>query len=246
MRGRPPKPTVSIIMSITDRPNNVYNALTAWTKLEYPKFNFLIIDNCSRNPDLERIVGEFKDKLHITFFREPVLTNINVIWNKYGKMSDGKYVIFSMADELISDGDVIDKMLKCPKENRTSIFTYFMTERQTMDLGSYDWRTNVRNVPLPATNQTTAGLISHITGNYRANWEYFGWFRDGLGHLWLDQDVHLREVKLGIPAHTPKDVYALHQWHKVDMGYTGGLKPGYTYQNEKQARLLELAIRDAD
>lgn len=243
--SRPPKPTVSIIMSITNRPRNVDYALAAWTKLDYPKFNFTIIDNRSGNPALEDIVNRYKDILNITFYREPILQNINMIWNKYGKMSDGEYVIFSMADEMISDGDIIDKMLKCPKENRTSIFTYFLTERQNNEIDAYDWRTTVRNIPLPFTTETTAGLISHITGNYRKNWEYFGWFREGAGHLWLDQDVHLREVCLGIPAHTPKDVYAIHQWHSADMGYTGGFQPGYTYQNEKQARLLELAIRDS-
>lgn len=239
-----PNPTVSIVMSITDRPRNVEYALLSWTKLNYPKFSFLVIDNNSGNPEMENIVNRYKDVLHITFYREPILQNISTLWNKYGKMSDGEYLIFSMADELISDGDIIQKMLKCPQKNRRSIFTYFMTEAQTMDLGNYDWRASVRNVPLPPTTETTAGLISHITGNYRKNWEWFGWFRGGNGHLWLDQDVHLREVKLGIAANTPKDVYALHQWHKADLGYTGGFRPGFTYQNERQARLLELAKPD--
>lgn len=238
-------PTVSIIMSITDRPKNLDYTLASWTKLTYERFNFLIIDNASRNPALETIVDRYKDTLNITFFREPVLWNINMLWNKYGKMSDGEYVLFAMMDDMISDGDVIDKILECPKENRTSLFTYFMTERQSNEMDNYDWRTSVRNLPLPFTTETTGGLISHVTGNYRKNWEYFGWFREGNGHLWLDQDVHLREVFLDIPAHTPKDVYAIHQWHKADYGYTGGFQPGYTYQNEMQARLLETAIRDS-
>ena len=239
-----PKPTVSIIMSITNRARNLDYTLASWTKLDYPNFDFSIIDNGSNAAGLEDIINKYKDALHIEFFREPVMCNTNVVWNKYGKKSSGDYVIFAMMDEMISHGDIIQKMLACPETNRTSIFTYFMTELQTNELDGYDWRTAVTNVPLPATDQTTAGLISHVTGNYRKNWDYFGWFRDGPGHLWIDQDVHLREVMLGVPAHTPKDVYALHQWHNVDWGFTGGLLPGFTYQNERQARLLETAIRD--
>jgi glycosyltransferase involved in cell wall biosynthesis len=224
---------------------NFERSLAAWTKLTYPKFEFLVIDNNSKTPRIEEIVNQYKDRLHITFFNEPVIQNINRTWNKYGKLSTGKYVIFSMMDEMISDGNIIDKMLKCPKKDRCSIFTYFMSEQETGVIDNYDWRTSVRNIPLPFTEDTSAGLISHITGAYRDYWEWLGWFRDDVtGHLWIDQDVHLRERRLGKEVHTPKDVYALHQWHKVDLEYIGVGQPGYTYQNDNQAMLKEDAVRD--
>ena len=245
MRGRPPKPTVSIIMTVTDRPLNFERTLFSWTKLTYKKFNFLVVDNGSKNEELENIANQYKDALHITFFREPILQNINVLWNKYAKLSDGQYVIFAMMDELISHGDIIDKMLKCPKENRCSVFTYFTSEQEINALDNYDWRMSVTNVPLPFTDQSSAGLLSHITGAYREYWKWFGWFRkEASGHLWIDQDVHQREKQLHKLCYTPKDVYALHQWHLPSMSYYGVGQPGYIYQNDNQAMLKEDAVRD--
>lgn len=238
------QPSVSIIMSITDRTTNLSRSLFAWSKLTYPNFDFAVISNGVGNPELENIANSFKDQLHITFYKEPIQFNINEIWNKYGRQSTGEYVLYSMMDELISDGDIIDKILEQPHESRCSIFTYFLTERQTNEIENYDWRTDVHNIPLPYTTETTAGLISHITGAFRTYWDWFGWFRYGPGHLWLDQDLHLRERQLGNHCHTAEGVYAVHQWHKADLGYTGGLQPGFHYANEAQARLLEPAERD--
>ena len=103
--------------------------------------------------------------------------NINVVWNKYGKASKGEYVVFAMADEIVSHKDILQKMLACPPENRSSIFTYFMDEAQSKNMPA-GWENDPTIIPLPPTTETSAGLISHITGNYRTNWEWFGWFRD--------------------------------------------------------------------
>ena len=240
------EPLVNVIMSVTNRPQNLINSLDAWAKIEYPYFYFTIVDNGSGNPELENIAMEHKDVLRTVFFREPSKKNINVIWNKYGKMSSGEYVIFSMMDEIISHRDIIQKMIDCSQESRVSIFTYFMTLNETMRIEEFNWRNDPTVIPRPYTDQTTAGLISHITGNFKKNWEWFGWFRDNpQGHLWIDQDLHLRELCLGAKYHcrTPRDVYCLHQYHKNSPPFDTK-EPGYQYKTEAQARLLEPAERD--
>ena len=81
--------------------------------------------------------------------------------------------------------------------------------------------------------------MGHITGNYKKNWEWFGWYRDhNSGHLWLEQDIHIREVCLGKLAQSPTDVWCYHQFHAPSIGET---RPGYSYHTEGQARLLEPA-----
>ena len=238
-------PSVSIIMSVANRPQNLLNSLTAWSMIDYPDYDFVIIDNGSENIQIDNIVKEMKTKLPITFYKQPKV-NLNRTWNLYGKSSRGDYVVFSMMDEIISHKDILQKMVTCHPTSRVSIFTYFMTMAQTLDMDSYDWKDDPTIIPKPFTNQTSAGLISHITGNYRKNWDYFGWFRDNQnGHLWVDQDLHLRELVLGSAYHcrTPEGVYCLHQYHPSTPVYND-MENGYKYKNEAQARLLEPAERE--
>lgn len=235
--------SVTIVMAVTNRPKLIRNALISWARIDYPDYQLLLIDDASGNPEVEKIADEFKSKIPLTFYKETAWKNICQVWNKYGKSADGEYVIFSMADEIVSHRDIIQKMFECPSTNRTSIFTYFMNQDQTNFLDTVSWQDDPLIIPKPLTDQTTAGLISHITGNYKKNWEQFGWFRDMEdGHLWLDQDVHLREVQLGIPAQTPEDVYCLHQYHLFFS--RPATAPGFTYKTDGEARLLEPATRD--
>jgi hypothetical protein len=235
---------VTIVMSVTNRPKLLRNALTSWARIDYPNYQMIMIDDATGNPEIEAIAEDFKSRMPLTFHKEPVWRNIHNIWNKYGKAADGEYVIFSMADEIVSHRDVVQRMVNFSETSRTSIFTYFMNQVETDSLGLMQWQDDPLVIPKPFTDQTTAGLISHITGNWKKNWDWFGWFREEDGHLWLDQDVHLREVRLGVAAVTPPEVYCLHQYHPPVMPRTAA--PGYTYQNEMQARLLEPAVRDAN
>lgn len=241
-------PSVSIIMSFGGRPLNLKNSLISWSRIDYSNIaEFVLVDNASANLEAIKIAQSFQNKVKfpVRVCFNPSVLNLNQTWNKYGKASNGEYVVFSMMDEIVSHKDVIQKMLACSSEARTSIFTYFMDIRQTVNLSQYDWYDDPTRLPIPHTDQTTAGLISHITGNYRKNWDYFGWFRDDSdGHLWIDQDIHLREVQLGAKFHcrTPKDVYCLHQYHEPS--FPKQYMPGYKYHNDLQARLLEEAERN--
>jgi hypothetical protein len=239
-------PSVSIILVATNRPKHLRNTLRSWCNIDYPFFEFSIIDNATECPEIEEVAEEFKESLHATFYKEPNWIIMNMLWNKYAKMSQGEYVIFAMQDEIVCGKDIIQKMVEF-KESRASIFTYFMNRTETARLDSVLWQNDPTAISKPFTDQTTAGLISHITGGYRTYWDYFGWFRnEPRGHLWLDQDLHIREVRLGNACRTPEGVYCLHQWHPVSSQLPSDfMQAGYHYANEAQARLLESAERDA-
>lgn len=242
-------PHVSIIMSVTNRPRNFLNTLKAWSGIDYPKqyYDMSIISNGAVYNFIAEYVEVFSFIMPISLYHEP-LSNLNVIWNKYGKQSYGDYVVFAMMDEIISHRDILQKMV-ATKNRRSSIFTYFMGEEQTNNtIVDEKWFDGTPYRDQPFTDQTNAALISHITGNYRRNWEWFGWFRDNpTGTLWIDQDVYLREKCLSdvtnIPcwAVTPKDVYCLHQYHSVVEN--NNWEPGYIYTTKEQALLKEPAPR---
>lgn len=235
---------VSIIMLACNRPQHLLRTLRSWVNISYRDFDFVLVDNNTKNPEIQNIALSFQEPLNLEFFREDSWHNMCVLWDKYGQASEGDYVIFAMQDEIVCGIDVVQKMMEF--DRRASIFTYFMNQSQTSELDSLPWQGDPSIIPLPFTDQTTAGLISHIHGNWRKNWDWFGWFRnDERGHLWLDQDVHLREVALGVPAETPKGVYCLHQYHNLTPMPANFPQPGYRYKNELQARLLEPAERDS-
>lgn len=242
-------PHVSIIMSVTNRPRNFLNTLKAWYGINYPKkyYDVSIIANGAVDNFVRDYVDFFSVLMPISLYYEPA-SNLNVIWNKYGKQSIGDYVVFAMMDEIISHRDILQHMVNV-KNRRSSIFTYFMDEEQTKNtVVDGKWFDGTPYRGKPYTDQTNAALLSHITGNYRRNWEWFGWFRDNpTGRWWIDQDVYLREKCLSditntpFWAVTPKGVYCLHQYHSVIENEDSEL--GYIYVTKEQALLKDPAPR---
>lgn len=231
-------------MSVANRPEILQRTLTAWSLLDYPDFDFTIIDNGTNNSRIPKIIESFKDKLHATYVLEPKVTAVNILYNRYGKASRGEYIVFSMMDELISHGDILQKMVNLSEDRRASLATSFMSNELTASLDKdLAWQTNPSLLPTTWGSQVIpqAGILGHIAGNYRKNWEWFGWYQDlPIGHLWLEQDIYIREICLDRVAHTPMDVWCYHQAHPAAIN-NNDVRPGFRYLTEAQARLLEPA-----
>jgi glycosyltransferase involved in cell wall biosynthesis len=253
---------VSIIMSCCDRSNALRNTLESWTDLTYPNYEFFLYDNASDNEAaIQKVVEEFSPRFpDFHFIRNHTHANFNMIWNKVAKLfSTGEYVIFAMADEIISTKDIIQRMAEMPIDARCSVNTTYLDPVMTKELDTLKWKKDPRIIEsIPGfwnykiadldnrdrVNPLGAGLLSHITGWTREKWEWFGWFRDEpTGFLWIDQDVVMRSRCLKIGTHTVPDVLCYHQHHAPGVF---DIQPGYRYRNERQARLLEPAERDRE
>jgi hypothetical protein len=249
-------PSVEIILSSSGRFPHIRNTIEGWSDLTYPNYKFTLIDNGSNEPERLRATREEFSSRISNFQLERIDEKIiNQVWNYAGKRSDADYVIFAMADEIISMKDIVQKMLACPSDRRCSVNTYFLSQEMTAYMPTLEWKTNPKifeTLPgfwdgeyyqrYPNRERKSAGILSHITGQSRANWEWFGWFIDEPnGHLWIDQNVHLREVCLGKGCETVSDAVCYHQWHPpMDISH----KDGYFYETEGQARLLEPGLID--
>jgi glycosyltransferase involved in cell wall biosynthesis len=247
---------VSIIMCASDRLRNLKNCLESWTNLTYPDYEFIFIDNASSNREsVAKLTTAFGLRCkNFRFYREPKNIIQNRLWNKYQKLTDGEYVVIAMADEIISSKSILEKMLESPRNVRSTVKTYFLDERMTEWLNDINWQEKPKSIELVPNfwdykdkgtcnrDKEDASLLTHITGQTRERWDWFGWFRDNpTGHLWLDQDVVIRERALGEVAFTVKDVCCYHQFHQEGVITTA---PGYHPRNERQARLLEESERD--
>jgi glycosyltransferase involved in cell wall biosynthesis len=249
---------VSVIMTCSDRLNLLRNTLASWSDLNYPDYDFTLIDDMSKDgKGVANLVDEFMPKINnLKLYRSSTLKNVNIIWNDFGKSADGDYIVFAMADEIISSKNIIQEMLSCPPEPRCTIRTLFLNADMTNALAGMDWVHNtglIEKLPRfwdyawdgnPNSFKYNVHNISHITGWSRERWDWFGWFRNHQkGFRWLDQDVVLRESTLSLEAVLAPNVSCYHQWHGK-YGSNANVvthMPSYIYSTVEQARLLEEA-----
>lgn len=250
---------VSVVMAARGRPMNTRRALKSYTKISYPNWE-MIFTVVTADDDLRDIYDEFKSQLPIQYVPFPIDGKIRTparTWNYGFKHSEGRYVIFTGADILISGPDMIERFLAQEDENsRINVLTYHLNRDITANLDRIDWFRDPMEIHRQpgfwdsmasgGTNldRKLAGLTTYITGQARDRWEWFGLFREEDSHVTSDQDVLMRDYALiaaGIPrkSETLKDYVAYHQWHPdthIDTNIGG-----WVYENERQARLLEPA-----
>jgi glycosyltransferase involved in cell wall biosynthesis len=218
------------------------------------------VDVLHEGTSLVNLYEEFKDKLPIRYLAlhenfhylaEDTTRSPATTWNYGIRHSEGKFVIVTGADILLSSPNMIEKFLTQYKERRLAALTYFLSASMTngleidapiQSLGGF-WEENINGNK--NMNRTVAGHTTYLTGQPRDVWEWIGLFRTDLSHLVNDQDLVIRENFLGKNAET-LDYVCYHQCHPTGEKQHNVVSPGWHYENEAQARLLEPAPRDAN
>lgn len=255
------RPSISVILSASaGRYAALDNTLKSWQRVTYPNMDFTLIinDNGDQAP-LLHAVFESRYPFINRVLSHPVEA-LNRVWRREGMQSRGEYVVFAMADEVLGDYDLLDQMIAIPKERaRFSVNTFFLNKANTEQLTSIDWLSNPASIEKlpefwnyleydnrPNSSRFDAKLLTHITGAYRTYWNWVGWFRnDEHGYLNLDRDLYVREVVLQTDVISPRTPCCYHQYHIPQTFTSEERLPGYFYENEMQARLLEPAQMEA-
>ena len=257
----------SIILATKGRPETTRRTLESYERLTYKDFEILFMDVCFDNTNQYPMYEEFKDRLPIRYL--PLAENYRryipdvttwspaTTWNTGIRKAEGKFVIVTSSDIIISDADALEKFLNQYNGNRISALTYFLPEEITYrTINTIDWKSDPRLImTLPGfiegngggrTNHTPtpANLLTFLTGTEKSKWEEIGGFRTQLSHLVNDQDLYLRELFLGKQTDTWDGCVALHQCHPVGEPVTPVSSPGWHYETERQARLIDEAPRD--
>ena len=247
---------ISVVVAIKDRFSLLRNCLDSWSDHDYPDYEMILVDDGSQRPDF--IVGATKEystkisdlsyiRIDGTQDRTPT-----VAWNAGIRKSTGDFVIVTSGDLIISQKDLLKKMIEGVKERtRLSVLTFFLSSAMTDALNTIPWRDNptiIQSLPgfmdfdptHPTKNRDRkaswlAGIHTYLTGQLKKDWEYFGLFREDNIHLVADQDVHLREIQLRWTVDTPKEIHAYHQFHAPPKVTAGG---SFSYKTDEQGRLL--------
>ena len=261
-------PRVSVIMcSGGSRPQSLRNTLYSWSKVDYSDVEFIFVNTDVDNIIASNVAREFNFIdiiVDIKLSKSENWAKVSQLWTRFGKLSSGDYVIFAMADEIVSPG-VVDIFVTAPTKYRSSLMTYFLSPNQTKLLDTVDWKSDVsllETLPEFWTYKEVLGaehranseireaenidIWSHVTGAPREYWEYIDWFRmDNNGYFWLDSDVFKRELVLETPCHQINYGCCYHQYHKfLELSKADRDYGGYIYKNKEQARLLEPALRE--
>jgi glycosyltransferase involved in cell wall biosynthesis len=243
-------------------------------KLSYRDYELLFVDVHHNGETLRKIYEEFKDKLPIRYLHlnenfctyAPGYTTWTpaTTWNYGIEKAEGKFVIITGGDIILSYPDMIERFLVQYNGRRNSVLIHFLSHAMVNALSGIDWSNNPESIQsLPGywddivddiTNRsrTIAGHTTYLTGQTKADWEWIGKFRTELGHLVNDQDLVIRENAIGKNAGTLDSYIAFHQAHPIESKEKGVpskqsiVKHGYLYYNEAQARLLEPAPQDPD
>ena len=245
---------VSIIMAFCDRPT-FKNTLIGWSNLDYPDYEFVFIDNGTKKIDeYKQMIDEFGKTHKVKHHYFDKARNLNVAWNFGYTQAEGDFIIFAMQDEIISNKQILHYMLEEYDGKRISLLPLYLTLDMINNMSLIDWKDNPELIETvnnfwgdkEAINFTrkNATVLSHISGQYRKDWDWFGLFRTHeIGYLWVEQDVAVREAFLGKPATTACGVKCYHQAHKMggSVTFVQSARCGYIYKTENEARLLEPA-----
>jgi hypothetical protein len=257
----------SIILGVRGRPETTRRALESYERLTYKDYELWFMDDCFAGTNQHPVYEEFKDRLPIRYF--PLIENFSsyipdvttwspaTTWNTGIRKAEGKFVIVTSADIIISDADALEKFLNQYNGNRISATTYFLPEEITYGtINTIDWKSDPRLImTLPGFIEGNGGgranytptppnLLTFLTGTEKSKWEEIGCFRTQLSHLVNDQDLYLRELFLGKNTDTWEGCVALHQAHPRGEAHVSVTKPGWHYETERQARLIDEAPRD--
>jgi glycosyltransferase involved in cell wall biosynthesis len=241
---------VSIIMAFCDRPT-FKNTLIGWSNLDYPDYEFIFIDDATgKILQYKQMIDEFGLTHKVKYLCFDPVRNLNIAWNEGYKIASGEFIIFAMQDEIISNKQILHHMINEYDGNRINLLPLHMTKEWTELIDTVDWKNNpelIETFPgfyssreVINFTRTDATLLSHVTGQYRKDWDWFGLFRTHEdGYLWIDQDVAIREVCLGKHPKTAVGVKCYHQYHANHS--VGVARNGYIYHTEREARLLDPA-----
>jgi hypothetical protein len=217
---------VSVIMVTGgNRLERFGRVLRSWEKVTHPNFDFTLVYS-GKDDEYDKTKSLVSKYSYITSFEkskfgEPSFASTTRIWRDEGIKSRGDYVVFSMADEILRDYDILEMFENSPEGQRSSAAVFFLNEQQTNTLDDIKWLDNPRTIETldgfwshrdfeyePNTTRTSADCVAHINGAYRDYWEWLGWHRgDEFGYLNLDQDIIVREARLGKHVSTVSACY---------------------------------------
>ena len=247
---------ISVVIAVKDRLPLLRRSLQSWMDHDYPDYEVILVDDGSKNlamvkgavKEFEKRISDLQSiRLESSGDRTPTYA-----WNAGFKKSTGDFVVFTGGDFIISQKDLLKKLVEGAKDKtRLSVVALFLSQAMTNALDTIPWQSNpllIQSLPgfweymdgtkilnnRDIAKPWLAGIHTYLTGQLRKDWEYFGLFREEMSHLVADQDVHLRELKLGWRVDTPKEIHCYHQWHPRPQVPIGG---SHTYTTEEQARL---------
>lgn len=241
-------------MAFCDRPT-FKNTLIGWSNLDYPDYEFVFMDNGTNKIDeYKQMIYEFGKTHKVKYSYFDIVQNLNVAWNFGYTQASGEFIIFAMQDEIISTKKILHYMLEEYDGRRISLPTLYLSPEMTNNLNLIPWQDTPELIETldgfwdskGTINRTRTGasVLSHISGQYRKDWDWFGLFRPHeLGYLWVEQDVAIREAFLGKVALTAYGVKCYHQQHGMggSVTYFPEARSGYIYKTEREARLLDPA-----
>jgi len=188
---------------------------------------------------------------------EYIMRSPNTAYLAGVEAATGDYLILSSQDVLVpalAIQGLLNTHQRYP-DRRASVVVYWLSEGMQSHLDEYNWRENLNQVTTmpgfwadgtsygrPNSALADGGLFILCSGMSREYWEWIGGLRRTFYHGMDDRDLVEREQFLQRYPITVPGLFCIHQWHSKNLDLRRLMvHPGFRYQNERQARLLEPA-----
>lgn len=255
----------SIVIPAHNRVDLTRRSLYRWLRqLDCGPYEILVMDDASTE-DIPAVIGEVEEltpdsKGVVRYLRLShglLMRSPNTAWRTGYEEAKADFIVLSSQDVLVPWYALAGVMhtAKRHKGQRASMIVYWMTEQMMGQLGEHPLGVDLNVItgfpefwtqitPYGCENGQirSGGLFVLCTGMSRQDWEWIGFLRDTPYFGMDDRDLTAREVFLGKYPVTVPDMFCIHMWHPKNRALRALIThPGFVYETEAQARLLEPA-----
>ena len=117
------KPLVSIGVPTYNRPVELRRTLECLVKQTYSNIEIIISDNCSINPDVEKVINEFRSDERIKYFKQSINKGAPYNFTFVLDKSTGEYFKFLADDDWI-DYNYVERCMAFLLENPAYSIAY--------------------------------------------------------------------------------------------------------------------------
>ena len=196
-------PVISVLMTAYNREKYVETAISSVLSQSFKDFELIIIDDCSDDSTLKKIVQSTESDNRVKFYSLSANVGAGAARKYAEKFATGEYISFMDSDDLLHPQALelsLETLIKFPNAYSYSKYSVIDDNGELINAGV--------KCDIPYTSSRM--LVDFITFQFRlipSEWYYFvGGVDDSFTYAY-DYDLCLRLSEKIIPVHIPVDLY---------------------------------------
>lgn len=221
-------PKVAIIILNWNSLKDTLECLESCSKIDYPNFEVIVVDNASTDGSVERIKEKFPEAVLVQNPRNLGYAEGNNVGMKFALGRGADYVWLLNSDTVVAPDSLkmlVEEMLQIPSPGLVSPVIYCYDDRKKIQFcgSSFSWENNtVHNFKNLDELSLSQGVDMALWGTAlltsRLAIEKIGFFDKKFFAYWEDMDFSARSLMAGYKNIVVPAAKIYHKYHNVDNG----------------------------